>query len=81
MDLITKKLFFFLSERHEYPLSYSKLLRRLKKYGLQRRGVTDKAEFHDTFGKVQKPMAELINGPWSSVGYRTIWHILENGRS
>ena len=39
--------------------------------------MTDKEEFNDTFCKVQRPMAELINGPWSSVGYRTIWHILE----
>jgi len=39
--------------------------------------VTDKEEFNDTFCEVQRRMAELINGPWSSVGYRTIWHILE----
>ena len=67
----------FLSERHGHPLSYSTLLRRLKKYNLQRRGVTDKEEFNDTFCKVQRRMTELVNGPWSSVGYRTIWHILE----
>ena len=71
-----QEILLFLSERHEHPLSYSTLLRRLKKYGLERRGVTDK-EFNDIFCKVQRHMAEQINGPWSSVGYRTIWHILE----
>ena len=49
----------------------------LKKYGLRRRGVTDKDEFDDTFCKVQRRMTELLNGSCSSVGYRTIWHILE----
>ena len=72
-----QEILLFLSERHEHPLSYSTLLRRFKKYGLARRGVTDKEEFNDIFGEVQRRMAELINGPWSSVGYRTIWHILE----
>ena len=72
-----QEILLFLSERHEHPLSYSTLLRRLKKYGLERRGVTSKEEFNDTFCKVQRRMIELINGPWSSVGYRTIWHILE----
>ena len=72
-----QEILLFLSERHEHPLSYSTLLRRLKKYGLERRGVTSKEEFNDTFCKVQRRMVELINGSWSSVAYRTIWHILE----
>ena len=67
----------FLSERHQHTLSYSTLLWRLKKYGLRRRGVTDQEEFDDTFCKVQRRMAELLNGSCSSVGYRTIWHVLE----
>ena len=33
--------------------------------------------FNDTFLKVQRRMTELINGPCSSLGYRSIWHILE----
>ena len=72
-----QEILLLLSERHEHPLSYSTLLRRLKKYGLERRGVTDKEEFNDIFCKVQRRIAEQINGPWSSVGYRTIWHTLE----
>ena len=39
--------------------------------------MTGKEEFNDTFCKVQRRMAELINGPSSSAGYRTVWHILE----
>ena len=39
--------------------------------------MTGKEEFNDTFYKVQRRMAELINGPCSSAGYRTVWHILE----
>ena len=49
---------------------------RLKKYGLERRGISDKEEFNDTFCKVQRRMRELISGPCSSAGYRAIWHIL-----
>ena len=69
----------FLSDLHQYPISYSTLLRRLKKYGLGRRGMTDQAEFNDTFYKVQRRMAELLNGPCSLAGYRAIiiWHVLE----
>lgn len=39
--------------------------------------MTGKEEFNDTFCKVQRRMAELINGRCSSAGYRTVWHILE----
>ena len=50
---------------------------RLKKYGLERQGISDKKEFNDTFCKVQRRMRELISGRCSSAGYRAIWHILE----
>ena len=52
----------FLSDRHRCQISYSTLLRKLKKYRLFRRGVS---------------MSELINGPCSALGYRAIWHTLE----
>ena len=67
--LITK-IFLFLSERHEHPSSYSTLLRRLKKYSLEMRGVTEKEEFN-TFCELRRRMAELINGPWSSVQWES----------
>ena len=39
--------------------------------------VVNKETFNDEFLKVQRRMTELINGPCSSLGYRSIWHILE----
>ena len=39
--------------------------------------MTDKEEFNDIFCKVHRRMTELINGSWSSVRFRTSWHILE----
>lgn len=41
----------------------------------------DKEEVNDSFCEPQRHIAELINGPWSSVGYRTIWHILEKDKA
>ena len=49
-------------------MSYSTLLRRLKEYGLKRRGVVNEETFNDKFLKVQKRMRELINAPCSSLG-------------
>ena len=39
----------------------------------------EKEEFNNTFCQEQRRLAELINGPWSSAGYPTIWHQLETG--
>ena len=67
----------FLASRHQCTISYSTLLRRLKKYGLGRRGTTRKDSFEETFQTIQRRMRELINGPGSAMGYRSIWHTLE----
>ena len=67
----------FLANRHQCTISYSTLLRRLKKYGLARRGITSKDSFEETFQTIQRRMRELINGPGSAMGYRSIWHNLE----
>ena len=67
----------FLAHRHQCNISYGTLLRRLKKYGLMRRGVMNKYSFENTFLQVQRRMAELVNGPGSSMGYRAIWHTLK----
>jgi hypothetical protein len=72
-----EEILLFLAKRHHCTISYSTLLRRLKKYGLMRRGVTNKDSFENTFLQVQRRIAELINGPGSSMGYRAIWHALE----
>lgn len=58
-------------------MSYNTLLRRLKQYGLKRRGMVDEETFNDKFLKVQRRLTELISGSCSSFGYRSIWHILE----
>ena len=63
--------------RHHYQISYSTLLRRLKKYGLARRGITDKESFQCIYRKVQRRISELIDGPCSAMGYRSMWHTLE----
>ena len=47
----------FLSDRHQCQISYSTLLRKLKKYRLFRCGVTKQESFSDTFLKVQGRMS------------------------
>lgn len=39
----------FLANRQQCTISYSTLLRRLKKYGFARRGITSKDSFEETF--------------------------------
>lgn len=58
-------------------MSYSTLLRRLKKYGLIRRGVTGKETFGDTFLAVRGRINELLSGPGSSMGHCSLCHTLE----
>ena len=65
----------FLSKHHNYEISYSTLLRRLKAYGLKRRSKCGVSNL--TLASVRNRITELINGPASSGGYRTVWHSLE----
>lgn len=58
-------------------MSYSTLLRRLKAYGLGRRSFLTKDDSKSTIQTVRQRVSEIINGPGSSGGYRTIWHTLE----
>ena len=39
--------------------------------------MVNEETFNDKFLKVRRRMRELINGPCSSLGFRSIWHILE----
>lgn len=66
-----------LAERHGHKISQSTLLRRLKVYGLSRRGFVNKENSDSIIEKVRLRMNEIINGPGSSGGYRSIWHTLE----
>ena len=63
----------FLGKYYNLSMSYSTLLRRLKQYGLKRRDqLTD-----DLFTRARVRISDIINGPGSAGGYRTVWHTLE----
>ena len=63
----------FLEKHHNHCISYSTLLRRLKQYGLSRRSQPSE----DLLKHVRERIKEIIDGPGSMGGYRTIWHTLE----
>ena len=63
----------FLEKHHNNCISYSTLLRRLKQYGLSRRSQPSE----DLLKHVRERIKEIIDGPGSMGGYRTIWHTLE----
>lgn len=71
------EIILFLAKRHNTEMSYSTLLRRLKVYGLNRRGFFQRDESEETFHQAKRRISEMINGPQSSAGYRSIWHTLE----
>ena len=66
-----------LNERHNYDISYSTLLRRLKVYGLRRRGFFEREDAENNIERARQEIQEIINGPGSCAGYRTTWHTLE----
>ena len=53
-----------------------RLLRRLKSYGLSKRGFFDRDDSHNVTELVRRRICEVINGPGSCAGYRTVWHML-----
>ena len=63
----------FLEKHHNHCFSYSTLLRRLKQYGLSRRSQPSE----DLLKHIRERIKEIIDGPGSMGGYRTIWHTLE----
>lgn len=67
------EIILFLAKHHNYEISYSTLLRRLKKYGLKRRN----ASLQQQITIVQRRIREILDGPGSRGGYRSIWHTLE----
>ena len=72
-----EEMLLFLEKRHNCKMSRSTLLRRLKSFGLSRRGFANNPNSNYIVEHVRQRITELINGPASSGGYRTIWHILE----
>jgi len=69
-----KEILLHLQKRHGYVISKRTLLRRLESYGLFRRGhqVPD-----NNYQNVRRRLEEIINGPGSCGGYRTVWHTLQ----
>ena len=65
------------SERHNYEISYSTLLRRLKVCGLSKRGFFEREDADNNIERARQRIQEIINGPGSCASYRTIWHTLE----
>eukprot|EP00794_Sanderia_malayensis_P006763 gene6763-7524_t len=63
----------FLAKYYNHSISYSTLLRRLKQYGLKRRDQLT----NDIFIRARARISDIINGPGSAGGYRTVWHTLE----
>ena len=62
----------FLAKNHNHSITYSSLLRKLKQYGLSRRNL-DRQHQVD----VRKRIEEIVSGPGSAGGYRSIWHTLQ----
>ena len=67
------EILLFFVKYHNHYISYSMLLRRLRQYGLCRR----KQPSEEVFKEVRKRIKEIIDGPGSMGGYRTVWHTLE----
>ena len=63
-----------LEKRHGHIISKSTLLRRLKTYGLSRRNHNVTSNSNQ---QLRRRLQEIINGPGSSGGYRTVWHTLQ----
>ena len=65
----------FLRKYHGVQISYRTFLRRLDSYGMKRRATRGISRV--THDAVQERIREMINGPASAGGYRTVWHYLE----
>lgn len=72
-----EEILLFLDKRHNCKMSRSTLLRRLKVYGLSRRGFARNQHADCIIDQVRQRVREIVNGPGSSGGYRTLWHTLE----
>ena len=68
-----QKIILFLAKNHNYSISYSSLLRKLKQYGLSRRNLNGQDQVAD----IRKCIKEIVSGPGSAGGYRSVWHTLQ----
>ena len=72
-----EEIIHFLAKRHDREVSYSTLLRRLKTYGLKRRNFFKADNSDEVLEVVRQRIIEIIHGPGSCGGYRTVWHTLK----
>ena len=72
-----KEMLLFLENHHQLKISRSTLIRRLKAYGLSRRGFATNPNSDHLLQAVRERIQQIVNGPGSSGGYRTLWHTLE----
>ena len=72
-----EEILLLLKKQHNHEISYSTLLRRLNAYGLSRRGFFTKGDSNSCIQMVRQRVSEIVDGPGSSGGYRTIWHTLD----
>ena len=64
----------FLSEYHNYNISLSTLIRRLKDNGLKRRNQRNS---FNKYQRLERVVANEIRGPNSLLGYRLMWNMLK----
>lgn len=67
-----KEIITFLSKRHNYEISVRTLFRKLKSFGLSRRDQM----LHVDPQQLRRRLEQIIQGPGSCGGYRTVWHTL-----
>ena len=66
-----REILHILRSQHHINISLRTLKRRLKQYSFQRNGV----EFCP--GSLRDAIMEIIDGPGSTIGYRSVWHALQ----
>jgi len=66
-----------LSHHHNHVISLQTLFRRLNSFGLHRTLNQEGIFTQQLFDTAERRINELINGPGSPGGYRTVWHALE----
>ena len=69
-----KEILSHLKKRHNHSISKRTLLRRLKSYGLSRRHHQVSP---NNYLQLRTRLEEIIKGPGSCAGYRTVWHTLQ----
>ena len=72
-----EEMLLLLAKHHQFKMSRSTLLRQLNAYGLSRQGFAANMHSDHIIEEVRERIQQIVNGPGSSGGYRTLWHTLE----